>query len=405
MTVASTPTPSPRPTGVRRREALRVALREAGLDALLVTDLVNVRYLAGFTGSNAALLVHADDGPGDEGRTVLATDGRYTVQAAAETPDLAAARRPGVRAGPAGRDDGGRDRVRQRPGHRRRPGHPHRGHRGRPASRTRARRGLRAIKDDAEVDALRLACAAADAALAGAIADGVLAPGRTEREVARELEERMVAHGASGPAFETIVAAGGNSAIPHHRPTDAPLAAGDLVTMDFGALVDGYHSDMTRTVLVGPASAVADWQRELYALVDAAAAAGRAALRPGVGTREVDAAARDVITAAGHGEHFVHPSGTASGCSHPRGSGDGRVGDRYPGGRHDGHRRAGRLPPRSRRRADRGHPGRDRVRGRTADRVDAGSPGPGLTRTAIRTTPSATRSSTGATRQWRRPTT
>ena len=79
--------------------------------------------------------------------------------------------------------------------------------------------GLRAVKDDAEIDALRLACAAADAALAGLIADGVLAPGRTEREVARELEDRMLAHGATGPSFETIVAAGGNSAIPHHRPT------------------------------------------------------------------------------------------------------------------------------------------------------------------------------------------
>jgi Xaa-Pro dipeptidase len=168
---------------------------------------------------------------------------------------------------------------------------------------------LRAVKDDDEVDALRLACAAADAALAGAIADGVLAPGRTERDVARELEERMVAHGASGPSFETIVAAGGNSAIPHHRPSDAPLAAGDLVTMDFGALVDGYHSDMTRTVLLGPEGAVADWQREVYALVDAAAAAGRAALRPGVATSEIDAAARDVITEAGYGEQFVHPVG------------------------------------------------------------------------------------------------
>ena len=309
MTVASTPTPSPRPTGVRRREALRVALREAGLDALLVTDLVNVRYLAGFTGSNAALLVHAADGPGDEGRTVLATDGRYTVQAAAETPDLpllveracGPALLSATTAAAIGFDSAqvtvdALDTLTAATGSdlRRAPG---------------LVEGLRAVKDDAEVDALRLGCAAADAALAGAIADGVLAPGRTEREVARELEERMVAHGASGPAFETIVAAGGHSAIPHHRPTDAPLAAGDLVAMDFGALVDGYHSDMTRTVLVGPASAVADWQRELYALVDAAAAAGRAALRPGVGTREVDAAARDVITAAGHGEHFVHPVG------------------------------------------------------------------------------------------------
>jgi Xaa-Pro aminopeptidase len=309
VTPRSSFTPSAHPAGARRREALRAALREADLDALLVTDLVNVRYLAGFTGSNAALLVHAADGPGDEARTVLATDGRYTTQAAAETPELpllverecGPALLHAATAGAIGFDSAqvtvdALDALTAATGAdlRRAPGLVER---------------LRAVKDDDEVDALRLACAAADAALAGAIADGVLAAGRAEREVARELEERMVAAGASGPSFETIVAAGGNSAIPHHRPSDAPLAAGDLVTMDFGALVDGYHSDMTRTVLVGPDGAVADWQREIYALVDAAAAAGRAALRPGVPTSAIDDAAREVITAAGYGEQFVHPVG------------------------------------------------------------------------------------------------
>jgi Xaa-Pro aminopeptidase len=138
------------------------------------------------------------------------------------------------------------------------------------------------------------------------VADGALRAGRSEREVARELEERMRDAGAEGPSFETIVAAGAHAAIPHHRPTDAPLAEGDLLTMDFGALVEGYHSDMTRTVVIGRP---ADWQRDLYALVAEAAAAGRAALAPGVATRDVDAAARDVIAAAGHGEHFVHGLG------------------------------------------------------------------------------------------------
>ncbi|MFC5064302.1 M24 family metallopeptidase [Actinomycetospora atypica] len=301
--------PRPHPAGIRRREALRVLLRGAGLDALLVTDLVNVRYLCGFTGSNAALLVHAGDDAAAEDRTVLATDGRYRTQAGAEAPDLpllveracgpallaaAAAGRVGFDSAQvtvdgldvltAATDGSGVELAR--------------------AAGLVER--LRAVKDAAEIDALRLACAAADAALAGAIADGVLAPGRTERDVARELEDRMVTHGASGPSFETIVAAGGNSAIPHHHPSDAPLAAGDLVTMDFGALVDGYHSDMTRTVLLGPG---ADWQRELYALVDEAAAAGRAAVAAGVPTADVDAAARAVITDAGFGEQFVHPVG------------------------------------------------------------------------------------------------
>ena len=292
-------------------------MRMKGLDALLVTDLVNVRYLAGFTGSNAALLVHAEPGgPTD----TLATDGRYTTQAATECPELdllvervcapallASRRRTApstggprrigfdsahvtVDAGTAlttavGTGDTPPDELV------RAPGLPER---------------LRAVKDADEVDALRVACAAADAALADAIEHGVLVPGRTEREVARALEERMREHGADGPSFETIVATGAHAAIPHHRPTDAPLAAGDLLTMDFGALVDGYHSDMTRTVLLGPAS---DWQRDLHALVAEAAAAGRAALRAGTATRDVDAAARDVIVAAGHGDEFVHGLG------------------------------------------------------------------------------------------------
>ncbi|GAA4859625.1 M24 family metallopeptidase [Actinomycetospora straminea] len=294
----------------RRRDALRRLLREAGLDALLVTDLVNVRYLTGFTGSNAALLVHADDeADRGEDRTVLATDGRYTTQAAAQTPDLpvlveracapALLRRGEGRAGTVGFDsahvtvDGHADllTVLEHGELRRAPG---------------LVETLRAVKDAGEVDALRQACAAADVALVGMITAGGLAPGRTEREVARDLEERMREAGAEGPSFDSIVAAGAHAAIPHHRPTDAPLADGDLLTMDFGALVDGYHSDMTRTVLIG---APEDWQRDLHALVAEAAAAGRAALAPGVATRDVDAAARDVITAAGFGEHFVHGLG------------------------------------------------------------------------------------------------
>ncbi|MDT7712689.1 MAG: hypothetical protein QOG46_1378, partial [Pseudonocardiales bacterium] len=119
-------------------------------------------------------------------------------------------------------------------------------------------------------------------------------------------EARMVAAGAAGPSFETIVASGANSAIPHHRPTDAQLCHGDLLKLDFGALVEGYHSDMTRTMVLGQP---AGWQRELYDLVATAQAAGRAALRPGADVRDVDAAAREVIAQAGHGENFVHGLG------------------------------------------------------------------------------------------------
>jgi Xaa-Pro dipeptidase len=165
---------------------------------------------------------------------------------------------------------------------------------------------LRRIKDDTEVATLRAACAVADTALAGLLADDGLRPGRTEREVARDLEGRMLAAGAAGPSFETIVASGMNSAIPHHRPTDAQLCRGDLLKLDFGALVEGYHSDMTRTMVLGQP---AGWQRELYDLVAAAQAAGRAALRPGADVRKVDAAAREVIAQAGYAENFVHGLG------------------------------------------------------------------------------------------------
>ena len=123
---------------------------------------------------------------------------------------------------------------------------------------------LRLVKDETEIAALRAACAVADSALADLIAAGGLRPGRSERDVSYDLETRMRARGAEGPSFATIVAAGPHSAVPHHRPTDSSMRRGDLVKMDFGALVDGYHSDMTRTVVLGRA---AGWQRDLHALV------------------------------------------------------------------------------------------------------------------------------------------
>ncbi len=303
---------------VRRREALRELTRAAELDAVLVTDLVNVRYLTGFTGSNAALVVDAADTEGDERRTRLVTDGRYTVQAGEQVPELPTIieRACAVAAVTASVGDGARrlgfesDQVTVD------------AHAallavaaelaagaGTAAELVRAPglvQALRVVKDDSELAALRAACAAADAALADLIAAGGLRPGRTERAVADDLERRMREHGADGPSFDTIVAAGGNSAIPHHEPTDAVLAAGDLVKMDFGALSGGYHSDMTRTVVLGRP---ADWQRELYALVARAQAAGRAALRVGSEVAAVDGAARQVIVDAGRGDEFSHGLG------------------------------------------------------------------------------------------------
>jgi Xaa-Pro aminopeptidase len=293
-------------THLRRRAALRSRLQERELDALLVVDLLNVRYLTGFTGSNAALLVDAEN---DE-RTVFCTDGRYLTQSARQVPDLERLiERPCVPALAALTDT---------KGYRRAGFESHRvtvddldvlAEQAAEVELVRAPglvEELRVVKDEAEVEALRMACAAADRALADLVAHGGLRPGRTEREIARELESRMLDHGATAPSFETIVAAGANSAVPHHRPTDAELATGDLVKLDFGALVDGYHSDMTRTFVLG---APADWQRELYDLVAAAQAAGRAALRPGADVADVDDAARSVIEHAGRGEEFLHGLG------------------------------------------------------------------------------------------------
>jgi Xaa-Pro aminopeptidase len=285
-----------------RRDALRGLLRAAELDALLVNDLVNVRYLTGFTGSNGALLVHVDG----DAASRFCTDGRYRTQSAQEVSDLETVIDRGsalalarVARGLVGFESGHvtvdehaalceaaeHARLERAPG---------------------LVQQLRLIKDDAEIAVLREACAAADAALGDLIAAGGLVPGRTEREVALDLENRMRAHGADGPSFETILAAGAHSAIPHHRPTDAVLRRGDLVKMDFGALVGGYHSDMTRTVVLGPA---AGWQRELYALVAASQEAGRKALALGADVADVDAAARSVIDDAGRGDEFVHGLG------------------------------------------------------------------------------------------------
>jgi Xaa-Pro aminopeptidase len=290
----------------QRRGRLRRRLAEAGLDAMLVTDLVNVRYLTSFTGSNAALLVYAaDDAP-----ATLATDGRYRTQAARQAPDLRLeiARACGQHLTQLAAADGvallgfeshvvtvdGYDQL------------------ARAAAEMQLVRAsgtveaLREVKDDGEKALLRLACEVADAALADLIDRGGLHPGRTELQVARELEALMLDHGGDGVSFETIVATGPNSAIPHHRPTDAQLTSGDFVKIDFGALVAGYHSDMTRTFVLGQA---AQWQRDIYELVSAAQRAGREALAPGNACKDVDAAARTVIADAGYAENFGHGLG------------------------------------------------------------------------------------------------
>ncbi len=272
---------------------------------MLVTRLVNVRYLSGFTGSNAALLILADDDT-----PVLATDGRYRTQAAQQAPDtdIVIERACGPFLTGRAATDGvrrlgfeshvvtveGFDALAKQ------------------ACDTELVRAagaveaLREVKDAGEIALLRLACEAADAALTDLVERGGLRAGRTEREVSRELESLMLDHGADGVSFETIVATGANSAIPHHRPTDAVLTAGDFVKIDFGALVCGYHSDMTRTFVLAPA---AQWQLDIYELVAASQRAGREAVKPGVALRDVDAASRQVIADAGYADNFTHGLG------------------------------------------------------------------------------------------------
>ncbi|HTW19054.1 MAG TPA: Xaa-Pro peptidase family protein [Mycobacteriales bacterium] len=283
-----------------RRSAAGAALPD-DVDALLVSLVVNVRYLTGFTGSNAALLVRPD------GSATFATDGRYLTQAAEEVPDLECVDARSSAAALVGRAaaDGA-----HRLGIERSAVTLAEAEQFRAAADGRLDlvetesvvERLRAVKDEAEIEHLQRACAITDAAFAAVL--GRLRPGVTEREIAWFLHGCMRENGADGLAFDTIVAFGSHSAIPHHRPTDRALEAGDLVKLDFGARSGGYHADMTRTVVVGPA---ADWQRELHASVQAIQAECRAAAVAGASPRELDGLARSGIEAAG--SHAAHGLG------------------------------------------------------------------------------------------------
>lgn len=164
--------------------------------------------------------------------------------------------------------------------------------------------GLRMVKTEEELVAVRRAQALTDAGFAYILPR--IAIGRTEREVALDLEFEIRRQGAEGVAFEFIVVSGVNSSLPHGVPGDKKIEKGDFITLDFGAKVDGYCSDMTRTVIVGEPN---DRQREIYDTVLKAQLASLATVAPGVLCRDADAAARDVITAAGYGERFGHGTG------------------------------------------------------------------------------------------------
>jgi Xaa-Pro aminopeptidase len=280
---------------------------EAGCDALLVSDLLNIRYLTGFTGSAARLVLQ----PGEPG--VLVTDGRYEDQAAQEL----------ARSGVGARVAVGRSQQAQREVLEEALGHVPRialeaasvtwaDQQGYAQLFVRSELvptvGLveerRVVKDEGELARLERAADIAGAALANVF--GLLDTEPTEADFALALDSEMRRLGASGPSFETIVAGGPNAGLPHHRPDGRRIREGDLLVLDFGATVDGYHSDMTRTAMLGDPSAD---QAELLTLVTEAQERGVAAVRHGVAARDVDAACRSFIAAAGWGERFTHGTG------------------------------------------------------------------------------------------------
>jgi Xaa-Pro aminopeptidase len=286
-----------------RQAALRTALGAEGLDGLLVTHLPNIRYLTGFTGSAALLLVRSD-------ATVLISDFRYAAQAPAEVGSVAAveidqrsvwerlarvlAAHPTGRLGIEAQSLTVRDAERVS-GLTRGPVVP----------TVDLVEGLRAVKSPEEVAAIRAAACLAQEALADVLPG--IRPGQTEVEVGAALEGALRRRGSEWHPFPTIVASGPRSALPHARTSERTVAVGELLLLDFGAQVDGYCADLTRTFVVG--ARADDRQRTVHELVQTAQRRAIEHLRPGMPAREGDALARDVIATRGFGEAFGHSLG------------------------------------------------------------------------------------------------
>jgi Xaa-Pro aminopeptidase len=285
-----------------RTERVRLSLESKRIDALLVTDLTNVAYLTGFTGSNGQVVVAAED-------TTFFSDGRYAARASSlvegaevriyenkladllpEHLESRSVSRLGIEATTmtlSERDDlakslEGVELV--------------------PVSKV-VEDGRR-VKESEEIELMREAIRIGDEIFGHIV--GRLAPGMTERGVALEIEFELRKRGAQAISFDPIVGSGPLSAHIHHTPSDRTLEKGDLVLMDFGCKYDGYCSDLTRTVVLGSAT---DEQRDLYELVLRAQLAGIDAVAAGVAGVDADKAARDVIEAAGRGESFGHGLG------------------------------------------------------------------------------------------------
>jgi Xaa-Pro aminopeptidase len=297
--------------GRERAERLAALVAERDLDQLLVGDLVrpgdsersgtaNLRYVTGFTGTSGLAVV----GP----QTLLfCTDFRYVERAKSEVPDvferIQAERQllPSVAeqlSGRVGYDDANTSVRNLRKLEELAPD----------GAELVAAEGLveelRRSKDPDELAAIAEAARLTDEVYGWLLENGL--GGRSEREVALASERRLRELGAEGPSFPTIVAAGENGALPHAEAGDREIGRGELVVIDMGAIVDGYCSDCTRTFATGELDEQA---REVYELVLEAQRAGLAAVRAGAGGKEVDAVARDMIAAAGHGDEFGHGLG------------------------------------------------------------------------------------------------
>ena len=296
---------------VGRIPRLRERFGQLGVDALIITNLTNVRYLTGFTGSAAILAVTED-------RALLVTDGRYRTQSAEQIAASGADRHVEIVIGGGSEQTqaldamvGAADRI---------------GLEGDDVTWSRATaietrlgktlvatsgavEALREVKDGGEIDRMRHAASIADAALETVLPLLSAAPQQpiSEEAFALALDSAMRGLGAESVAFETIVAAGENSAKPHHHPTDRMIALGDPVVVDFGATFEGYRSDMTRTFVVGgqPTGKL----KEIFDLVAKSQAAGVAAVRAGVGAATVDDVCRSVIAEGGMAERFEHSTG------------------------------------------------------------------------------------------------
>lgn len=284
-----------------RRRALAATLAGQRIDAMLVTHLTHVRFLSNFSGSNAALLVSKDLSAS------MCTDGRYTTQIAQEVPDIEVIIERNSAKALLATVEGPRrvgfeadyvsvaqlDRLQEAVGED-----------VTLVPVTGVIEELRLKKDVVSLQRLRDVAALATGALE-TVLQGELR-GRSERDVAAELEYLMRKSGAERPSFDTIVASGPNSAKPHHGAGDRIIRDGDLLTIDFGAHDRGFNSDMTRTFMVGEPS---EQQREIYELVRQAQLAGIEAATPGTALVDVDKACRDIITAGGYGDYFVHSTG------------------------------------------------------------------------------------------------